>query len=224
MLQGPANMTRFCITMSIPRPGATSKDGFITLRFWNCIMCSTAFIGNKPEIIQRIHHPHLFTHQPEWLSHAGICCSCQKTLLNQSPKITIYAINETPQYGYMSSDRGIYVPSPGILSPVNYSYLVNGEQNIHKDVHPNISPVVTSVPHALGTFLPYVSSNSSFPLVICNAHLHDQCNCASAGFMHSTKPPLYQAVSVPMATNTLLKPECNETLNVTRVTPITCSE
>lgn len=141
-LQGNPDMTRFCITMSIPRNGADSEQGYTTLRFWNCIMCSTAFVGCKPEIVQRIHHPHLFTFQPEWLSHAGICTRCQNTLTMSAPKITIYAINEAPQYhhsytgppatipvvgrtcnaqpGYCNCAGGTHGHVPGVV-PMNYT-------------------------------------------------------------------------------------------------------
>lgn len=135
-------MTRFCMTMSIPRNGADSEQGFTTLRFWNCIMCSTAFVGCKPEIVQRAQHPHLFTFQPEWLSHAGICSRCQNTLAMNTPKITIYAVNEPPHYHHSYIQPPASVPVMGQICNA-----VTGQCNCAGGVHghtPGIIPMVFS--------------------------------------------------------------------------------
>ena len=203
-------MTRFCITMSIPRPGADSLEGYTTLRFWNCIMCSTAFVGTKPEIIQRVHHPQLFTYQPEWLSHAGICNRCQKTLTMQAPKITIYAISETPQHHH--DYNGATTSTPGTSVP---------GVSISSDSVPG-----PSIGHVPGVFRPatYMTGTS---VAMCNA-LPGQCNCAHGG--HSHIPGIshlaYQGVNVPVVTKTDTKPSGTDagcTPNVIQYTPITCT-
>jgi hypothetical protein len=213
-------MTRFCMTMSIPRPGAESLEGYTTLRFWNCIMCSTAFVGTKPEIIQRVNHPQLFTYQPEWLSHAGICNRCQKTLTMQAPKITIYAINETPQYHQGATPSVPVTSVPGISShgTSNSGGLVPGDEVQDP-----------SVPRVPRTFVhgAYVTG-TSVPVFMCNA-LPGQCDCAQGG--HNLVPGVghlaYQGVNVPVVTNTEAKTAYGETgyiANMTQYIPITCTQ
>ena len=167
-------------------------------------MCSTAFVGTKPEIIQRVHHPQLFTYQPEWLSHAGICNRCQKTLTMQAPKITIYAISETPQHH--QDYNGATTSAPGTSVP-----------GVSSDTVPG--PSITHVP---GAFRPatYMTGAS---VAMCNA-LPGQCNCAHRG--HSHVPRGYQGVNVPVVTKTDSNPSCTDagrTPNVTQYTPITCT-
>ena len=151
--QGNADMTRFCITMSIPRNGADSDQGFTTLRFWNCIMCSTAFVGTKPEIVQRIHYPHLFTYQPEWLSHAGICTRCQNALAVRTPKITIYAINEMSQYPHS------YTAPPPSVPTTQMCHAPPGQCNCAANV-PGVhgAGVNVSVVHGPGVSVPGVAA------------------------------------------------------------------
>jgi hypothetical protein len=211
-------MTRFCMTMSIPRPD--SLEGYTTLRFWNCIMCSTAFVGTKPEIIQRVHHPQLFTYQPEWLSHAGICNRCQKTLTMQAPKITIYAISETPQnhYGATSSIPGTSVPGVSAPGPPTPGVSIAGG-----------SIPRPSIPHVPGTFVPGTyMTGTSVPVVMCNA-LPGQCNCAHGGHNYVTGVShlAYQGINVPVVSKTEANPACTEAghiANVTQYIPMTCTQ
>lgn len=51
----------------------------MTFKFWNCITCSEYFL-KKPEVVFRVHYPHLFTGQPEWLYQAAVCLKCYHTL------------------------------------------------------------------------------------------------------------------------------------------------
>ena len=199
--------------MSIPRPGADSLEGYTTLRFWNCIMCSTAFVGTKPEIIQRVHHPQLFTYQPEWLSHAGICDRCQKTLTMQAPKITIYAISDTSQNhnGYNGAAK-----TTGVSTPVATTV---------GDSVPR-----PSIVHAPGTFVQGAyMTGTSVPVVMCNA-LPGQCNCAHAGgpnIVSGVTHLAYQGVNVPVVSNTEAKSSCTETgysPAVTQYIPMTCAQ
>ena len=209
-------MTRFCITMSIPRPGADSLEGYTTLRFWNCIMCSTAFVGTKPEIIQRVHHPQLFTYQPEWLSHAGICNRCQKALTMQAPKITIYAISETPQHHHDYNGATPSIPGVSTPRPSNPAVSIPGD-----------SVPEPSIPHVPRTFVPGTyMTGASVPVVMCSA-LPGQCNCAQGGHGHipGVSQLAYQGVNVPVVTDA--ESVCTEAgyiANVTQYIPITCTQ
>lgn len=196
--------------MSIPRPGADSLEGYTTLRFWNCIMCSTPFVGTKPEIIQRVHHPQLFTHQPEWLSHAGICERCQLSLTMQTPKITIYAISETPQYHHVFGNGVV----PGVPGPSTSSIPTPGDSNL--------GPCVSRVP---GTYVPgaYISGPR---VVFCNG-LAGQCNCAHGGQSHVHGHLAYQGVNGSVVTRTGLNQTSTEAGyvgNTNQYIPITCTQ
>lgn len=51
----------------------------MTFKFWNCITCSQYFL-QKPEVVFRVHYPHLFTGQPDWLYQAAVCLKCYHNL------------------------------------------------------------------------------------------------------------------------------------------------
>lgn len=51
----------------------------MTFKFWNCITCSEYFL-QKPEVVFRVHYPHLFNGQPEWLYQAAVCLKCYHNL------------------------------------------------------------------------------------------------------------------------------------------------
>lgn len=52
----------------------------MTFKFWNCITCSEYFL-EKPEVVFRVHYPHLFNGQPEWLYQAAVCLKCYHQLV-----------------------------------------------------------------------------------------------------------------------------------------------
>ena len=51
----------------------------MTFKFWNCIMCSDYFV-QKPEVVFRVEHPHLFGSHPAWLFQAAVCQKCHQSL------------------------------------------------------------------------------------------------------------------------------------------------
>lgn len=51
----------------------------MTFKFWNCIMCSDYFV-QKPEVVFRMEHPHLFGSHPAWLYQAAVCQKCHRSL------------------------------------------------------------------------------------------------------------------------------------------------
>jgi hypothetical protein len=142
-------------------------------------------------------------------------------LTMQAPKITIYAINETPPQYHQDATPSVPVTSvPGIPShrTSNSGGLVPGDEV----QDPSVPRVPRTFVH--GAYL----TGTSVPVFMCNA-LPGQCDCAQGG--HNLVPGVghlaYQGVNVPVVTNTEAKTAYGETgyiANMTQYIPITCTQ
>ncbi|KAK3741794.1 hypothetical protein QZH41_010436 [Actinostola sp. cb2023] len=75
----PAVRGLYCVVANLPLVVNQSKSA-MTFKFWNCITCSEYFL-QKPEVVFRVHYPHLFNGQPEWLYQAAVCSKCYYSLV-----------------------------------------------------------------------------------------------------------------------------------------------
>ncbi|EDO41110.1 predicted protein [Nematostella vectensis] len=89
----PAVRGLFCIVANLPMADNPGK-GAMTFKFWNCITCSEYFL-EKPEVVFRIQHPHLFSGQPEWLYQAAVCVKCHQGLNSLPPSTVAIPVHQS---------------------------------------------------------------------------------------------------------------------------------